>query len=665
MKKRFLLIISLFSVFLILTSCSRGNKIEKTFNQYKEFWIKKDYQSMYSMLSEDSKKHISKESFIERYSNIYSAMEAKNISIITDKDKSDKDFTIPFTLSMDSIAGKLNIKGYNITLIKENKDYKIKWNESLIFPKMNNKDIIEVEKYNAKRGNILDKNGSPLATTGIIKSVGIYPAKFKSDDEKDKINKIASILDISQSYIENKLNANKNPEHFVPIVDLLDSDRDKINKLLQIKGILINDKKSRVYNGGESIGSLIGYIGSITKEELEKNKNNGYNSSSLIGKAGLESLYEKKLKGKDGGYVYIQRGNEKINIAKKKAINGQDIKLSIDLNLQKKIYSEMNREKGASTAVNPKTGEVLAMVSSPSYDPNIFVTYTSNTQKDAFKKSNNLEFSNRFNDVYSPGSTVKLITAAVGLNNGVINPNLAMDIKGKSWKKDSSWGNYNVTRVKDPGRAITLKDAIKYSDNIYFAKVALDLGSDKFIKGINNFGIGEDLDFEYPIDKTQVSNKGKIDEEILLADTGYGQGQILVSPLHMALAYSALGNDGNIMKPRLNISENSTAKVWKKAIDPNNVDTLVNGFSSVINDSDGTASDIKISGINIAGKTGTAEIKKTQDDNTGTENGWFVGVNTDNSKISLSMIIENVKDRGGSHFVTPKVKNIMEYYLKK
>ncbi|NFA61173.1 penicillin-binding transpeptidase domain-containing protein [Clostridium sporogenes] len=665
MKKRFLLIISLFSVFLILTSCSRGNKIEKTFNQYKEFWIKKDYQSMYSMLSEDSKKHISKESFIERYSNIYSAMEAKNISIIIDKDKSDKDLTIPFTLSMNSIAGKLNIKGYNITLIKENKDYKIKWNESLIFPKMNNKDIIEVEKYNAKRGNILDKNGAPLATTGIVKSVGIYPAKFKSDDEKDKINKIASILDISESYIENKLNANKNPEHFVPIVDLLDSDRYKINKLLQIKGILINDKKSRVYNGGESIGSLIGYIGSITKEELEKNKNNGYNSSSLIGKAGLESLYEKKLKGKDGGYIYIQRGNEKINIAKKKAINGQDIKLSIDLNLQKKIYSEMNREKGASTAVNPKTGEVLAMVSSPSYDPNIFVTYTSNTQKDAFKKSNNLEFSNRFNDVYSPGSTVKLITAAVGLNNGVINPNLAMDIKGKSWKKDSSWGNYNVTRVKDPGRAITLKDAIKYSDNIYFAKVALDLGSDKFIKGINNFGIGEDLDFEYPIDKTQVSNKGKIDEEILLADTGYGQGQILVSPLHMALAYSALGNDGNIMKPRLNISENSTAKVWKKAIDPNNVDTLVNGFSSVINDSDGTASDIKISGINIAGKTGTAEIKKTQDDNTGTENGWFVGVNTDNSKISLSMIIENVKDRGGSHFVTPKVKNIMEYYLKK
>lgn len=306
MKKKFLLIICLFSVFLILVSCSRTNKIEKAFNNYKELWIKKDYQSMYDMLSEDSKKHISKENFIERYSNIYSAIEAENISIITEKDKPDKSLTIPFILSMDTIAGKLDIKGYNITFVKENKDYKIKWSENLIFPKMTDKDIIEVENYHAKRGSILDKNGASLATTGIIKSVGIYPAKFKSDDEKDKINKIASILDISESYIENKLNSNENPEHFVPIVDLLDSDRDKINKLLEIKGILINDKNSRVYNGGEAIGSLIGYIGNITKEELEKNKNKGYNSTSLIGKAGLESLYEEKLKGEDGGYIYIK-----------------------------------------------------------------------------------------------------------------------------------------------------------------------------------------------------------------------------------------------------------------------------------------------------------------------------------------------------------------------
>ncbi|WP_125154124.1 penicillin-binding transpeptidase domain-containing protein [Clostridium rectalis] len=665
MKKRFLFSICLISILLFLASCSKTSKIEKAFDEYKNFWVKKDYKSMYSMLSEESKNNISEQNFVNRYSNIYSGMEVKDLSIINNKEKSDKSLEIPFTLTMNTIAGKLNIKGYNVKLVKENKDYKVKWDESLIFPEMNDKDSIRAEKYYAKRGNILDRFGIPLATNDTVKTVGIYPSKFQGEDEKLKVNKIASILDISESYITDKLKRSKNPEHFVPIVDLLNTDREKINMLLQIKGILINDKNSRVYNGGEAIGSLIGYIGPITKEELEKNKNKGYNSNSLIGKMGLESVYEERLKGEDGGYIYIERGNKKIDIGKKDAVNGQNIKLSIDLNLQKKIYSEMDSEKGASTAVNPKTGEVLAMVSSPSYDPNIFVTYTSRTQKEIFQQSNNSQFNNRFNDVYSPGSTIKLITASIGLNNGLINPKVPVDIKGKSWQKDSSWGGYSVTRVKDHGKAITLKESIKYSDNIYFAKVALDLGSAKFIEGVNGFGIGEKLDFEYPIDQTQVANKGNIDEGILLADTGYGQGQILVSPLHIALAYSALGNEGNIMKPRLNITENTEAKLWKKAIKKENVNILIDGFLSVINDSDGTASDIKIPGINIAGKTGTAEIKKTQDDTLGTENGWFVGVNTDNSKIALSMIIENVKDRGGSHFVTPKVKNIMEYYLKK
>lgn len=664
-KKLLLLGIGIITSAIIFSACSKENKVETTFEGYKKAWGEKNYEEMYNMLSSDSQKYISKENFVSRYENIYSAMGASNISVNSEGKKSEKSLEIPFSLSMNAIVGPLEIKDFKLTLIKEDKDYKIKWDETLILPQMSNIDKVRVENYYAKRGNILDRNGVPLATNDIIKSVGIHPIKFKGEDEKEKISKIAQILDISESYIEDKLNGNKNPDHFVSIVDILPSDSDKIKKLLEIKGIQINDKKSRVYNGGEAVGSLVGYIGSITKEELEKNKDKEYTTSSLIGKAGLESVYEEKLKGQDGGYIYIQRGNEKIDIGKREAKNGEDIKLSIDLGLQQKIYGEMNKEKGASTAVNPKTGEVLAMVSSPSYDPNVFITYTSKTQKESFEKSEKAEFNNRFNDVYSPGSTIKLITAAVGLNNGIIDPSASIDIKGKQWQKDGSWGGYKITRVKDPGRPVTLRDAIKYSDNIYFGQVALNLGYDKFIEGAKNFGIGEELDFEYPIDKSQIANENKIDKEILLGDTGYGQGQVLMSPLHVALAYSSLGNNGNIMKPRLNLSENKNPEVWKKAINENNVNVLVDGFSAVINDSDGTASDIKLPGINIAGKTGTAEIKKTQEDKTGTENGWFVGVNTDNPRISLSMVIENVKDRGGSHFVTPKVKNIMEYYLKK
>jgi len=228
---------------------------------------------------------------------------------------------------------------------------------------------------------------------------------------------------------------------------------------------------------------------------------------------------------------------------------------------------------------------------------------------------------------------------------------------------DASWGGYKITRVKDPGKAVNLREATKYSDNIYFARTALKIGSDKFISGIKNFGVGEELIFEYPMEKSQISNDNKLGTDILVADTGYGQGEILMSPLDVALAYSALGNNGDIMQPRLNIGENGEAKVWKNAIKPENVPVLVESFSAVINDADGTAVSAKVDGFNIAGKTGTSEIKKSQDDKEGKENGWFVAVNTDDSKISVSMIIEDVKGRGGSGIPTNMVKNVMEYFV--
>ena len=357
---------------------------------------------------------------------------------------------------------------------------------------------------------------------------------------------------------------------------------------------------------------------------------------------------------------------DKIIIANKDVKNGSDITLSIDSDLQKKIYSEMTGEKGAATAVNPKTGEVLAMVSAPSYDSNTFTTYISKTQKAKWEETNNADEINRFNKTYSPGSTMKLLTSIIGLENGIIDPKEAKDIKGLTWQKDTSWGDYKVTRVIDPNKSVTLKDAVNFSDNIYYAQVALDLGSEKFIKGLKNFGIGEDLTFEYPMETSQISNDGEINRDILLADTGYGQGEVMVTPLHVALFYSSLANEGNIMQPRLVVSENFEAKVWKEGlISKNNLPTLIDAFTAVINDAGATISDGAVPGHRVAGKSGSAEIKQSQDDTTGTENGWFVSVDPDSAKISLAMMIEDVKGRGSSHVTVPKVRNVMDYYLNK
>ena len=212
----------------------------------------------------------------------------------------------------------------------------------------------------------------------------------------------------------------------------------------------------------------------------------------------------------------------------------------------------------------------------------------------------------------------------------------------------------------------SLREAAKYSDNIYFAQLALKIGGENLINGLKGFGIGEDITFEYPMTKSSISNNGALDNEILLADTGYGQGELMVTPLNMALAYSALANNGDIMNPTLVLSSNTSPTLWKEsAIKAEYLPTLIEDFSAMVNDADGAAHEAQIPGYNIAAKTGTAEIKASQDDTTGTENGWFVAVDTTSSKLAIAMIIEDVKDRGGSSIPIPKVKTIMEEYLNR
>lgn len=654
---------------LISIGCSGINKAEKTFNSFTEKWVQADYSSMYEMLTTDSKEYITEEDFVSRYTNIFTAINANNLSFEIDGKsiKEDDVITIPFKLNMNSITGDLSLTDYKLSLVKEDKEYKIKWDESLIFPNMIKDDKVRVSTTQAKRGNILDRNGKILAEDGIIYSVGIYPANFNKSNIEAKVTEIANALDISEDNITTKLQANTNPEHFIPLVDILTTD-PRINTLKNRDddGILLKEKIGRIYYGGEAFGRLIGYIGSITAEELEANSAKGYNDTSLIGKAGLEQVYEDTLRGEDAAEISIERGMEKITIASKEIKNGNDIKLSVDYDLQNKVYSEMSGEKGAATAVNPKTGEVIAMVSAPSYDSNTFTTYISKTQKAKWEENNHADEINRFNKSYVPGSTMKLLTSIIGLENGVINPTEAKDIQGLKWQKDSSWGDYKVTRVIDPGKAVTLKDAANYSDNIYYAQVALDLGSEKFINGLKGFGIGEELTFEYPMEASQISNDGELNRDIIIADTGYGQGEVMVTPIHIALFYSTLSNEGNMMQPRLVISENPEAKVWKEGlISQNNLPILIDGFTASVNDAGATLPDGAVPGHRVAGKSGTAEIKASQDDSNGTENGWFVSTDPDSSKISISMIIENVKNRGGSHVTIPKVRNVMEYYLNR
>lgn len=666
LKRIFIVASVLIMSMFVFLGCNKEENIEAVVNNYAKLLNDGKYEELYEELANESKKYIdeeyeSKEGFVQKYSNIYSAMGVNNIKI--DIKDSENKLEIPITITMNTIAGELKFDDASIKLVKEDNKYKILWNESLILPQMIQGDKIRVKTTNGSRGRILDRNDNLLAYNGEVNFINIVPDDFE-ENKNENISKMADILDISEEYIEDKLNKSPNSDEALFIVKVSNYEQEKVEILSDINGVSVQKGISRVYAQGEAFGSLLGYIGSITEEELAKNPNKGYTSYSQIGKNGLEQVYEDKLRAKEGAHIYIERGDEQITIAKTEASDGEDIKLSIDSELQEDVYNQMNKEKGASIAMDPKTGEVLAMVSSPSYDSNTLVTYKTKTIAKTWGKSNNAEFDNRANNAYSPGSTMKLITASIGLENKVINPSEKTEIKGLYWQNSSSWGDYKVTRVKDAG-SVNLYEAVKYSDNIYFADKAIKIGAEKYIEEAKKFGIGVKSIFEYPMAKSQISNNGKLEDELLLADTGYGQGEVLTTPLEITMAYSALGNDGNIMTPRLVISENNEAKIYSEAISKDYLPELKKCFSAVINDSDGSGNLAKIEGVNLAGKTGTAEIKGSKDDKSGSENSWFAAVDLDDSKIAISMVMEDMKEKSTSQYLVPKVKNIIETYLNR
>ena len=402
---------------------------------------------------------------------------------------------------------------------------------------------------------------------------------------------------------------------------------------------------------------------------MQEHKGEGYRTNSVIGKTGLETLYEKELKGTDGCEICIvdANGNKKSVIAYEPRKDGEDIHITIDGDLQSTLYEQFKEDRGCSVALNPYTGEVLALVSTPSYDNNDFVRGMDNSQWSALNENEDRPLYNRFRQTWCPGSTFKPVIAAIGLKVGAFTANDDFGNEGLVWQKDSSWGDYTVTTLHDYAPVI-LKNALIYSDNIYFAKAALKIGADQLMQSLNQIGFNQELPFDIKMSESQYSNTDKIETEIQLADSGYGQGQILVNPLHLASIYTAFLNDGNMIKPYLHVDGGSTSsEIWiKDAFSPQIVSEVMEGLEGVVNNPEGTGYGACREDIRLAGKTGTAELKATKEDTSGTEIGWFTVFTTDRdtkNPILLISMVENVKDIGGSGYVVEKDKAILDEYL--
>lgn len=644
------------------------SKPDEVFKQYMSFANERQYEKMYDLLDEKSKSEIKKEKFILRNKKIYEGINSRNISVKINEVKKEKDSNkkIKYDSKMNTLAGEISFSNEVLLTRDKDGDYRIVWESDVIFPELEEDNTIRISKLKAKRGNILDRNGVMIVGQGLASMIGLVPEKMSNNTED--LKKLSTLLNIPVEQIQKKLNASWVKENSMVPIKTIEKIEDKalLDSLLSIPGVKISNTEVRQYPLGEKAGHLTGYVQNVNAEILKEKEGKRYNSNSIIGKIGLESLLEDRIRGIDGYEIIIadRYGDKKKTLVTEPKIDGEDVKLTIDSKLQSELYEQMKNDKGCAVVMNPKTGEILSLVSSPSYNPNDFILGMSEDRWREVNENENKPMYNRFKARLCPGSSFKPITAGIGLTTGKINPNENFGHSGLSWQKDSSWGNYKVTTLKDYGNTVNMKNALIYSDNIYFAKAALKIGEDALSKELLKLGFEESIPFEFGLSSSRFGADNKFDTEIQLADSGYGQGKVLVNPVHMASMYSTFVNNGDMIKPYLEFKENPHAEFWKKGVfSKQSVKIIRDDLIQVVESPNGTGHSAMTKGITIAGKTGTAEIKASKDDVTGTELGWFnaftVDENSDKQYMAIAMI-EDVKNRGGSHYVIPIVKSIFE-----
>ncbi len=665
-----LILVTLLSV--IGCNASTENVITKFLNLMQSGQYGEAYELLSSSCRNDSGEErstrISKEEFINKHTAIF---EALGVSSVTYSNISVQNgemlMTATYTATYHSTQTQDFTNDFSVAAVLENGKWRIEWSPSLIFPEMQWGDTVRVAKLSAKRGEIIS-DGEALATT--VGTISVYASPSKIEDENLFFSSVSPLLDMDEAEIRKCLDKVYND---VAVLKEFYSDEltpSLSEALLEIDGIGIdhgNYGTHREYPNNSMLAHIVGYVGPLTAstdEELEQKiagLNEGrseldglYNEDSIVGKTGLELQYEEELRGKDGRMIFIctKEGTNRKTLYTQAAQNGLDIELTIDMTLQSRL-EEVTKlvlfgetTAGAVIVMNPKTGEIQAMCSYPSYDLNAFARGMSSSEYSKLTEDAAKPLFNRITQgLYPPGSVLKSFVAASLLDTNTLSTGHVFegDIDDDYWTPMSYgtwiWPAIKRSEMNVRAEPLNMHNAIINSDNIYFADAALRLGEDKLFTYLRELGFEEAIDFDISVATPQLINE---DTELtlkLLADSGYGQGEILVTPLQLAATFSAFANGGDIVVPRVvkgtrlssgilsDVVSTTQESVWREdVISSYAVSTIRPMLEHVVSrDYNGTGRQLKVTSCTVAAKTGTAEIGSDKS----REISWFAGFRTD------------------------------------
>lgn len=642
------------AVFFLISSDLLQKSEDETLNGFTEAFQDQNFGGLYGFVSEDAKNTYSEEDVVNRNEQIFNDLEIKNVKLEnlqeSEEDAGENHKKYTGDLTMDTAYGELK-RDYEIQLSynEEENDWFVEWTPDLILPGLADNQL-KINSFTGERGEILDKDGEQLAFNGVKETVG-YTAG--TTDEADILS-LSEELEMSEESLQSVFDQEWISDGmFVAIKDAHRFTEEEKQKFSE-NGLSVTESPAREYALDNATYHLLGHVGEVTQEEMEAGE--GYQSGDIIGKRGLEKLYEEKLRPERGYNISVvdQNGEEVESLFSKEAGDGEDVELTIDKEIQQTIYSNLEEDSGASVAMNPANGDMLATVSYPSPSPYDFMFGISQADYESLNEDEDNPLLNKFNRATSPGSTQKMLTSIIAMNSEGFDKDATKNITGKGWQKDASWGGYEVNRYHEIDGDFDLKRALTFSDNIYMAQTALDMGGETFVQGMEDLGIGHVYDTDYPIYTSQVSNAGTIDSDILLADTAYGQGELMISPIQITSIYGGIINGGDVYIPHI-LKESEEEVQIENITEQANLDYLEEAMRAVVteNHPDDTERDY----AEFAGKTGTSENKVSQDTR-GSETGWFIGYDQSKKDMIMSLYVEDVEDRGMSEYTAGKFAEI-------
>lgn len=649
-----------------------------TAHAFLDAWTQGDYPTMYTLLTQVSRDAISAEDFYALLDDwtTEAALQSSEYTILSALTEP-RAAQVAYRITWHSaVVGDLT-RETSMRLRWEDDRWRVEWDPGMLLPELRGGYTLRLDLLTPARGEILDRNGAPLAVQSEVVSIGVFPGQIDPEQEEGLLRLLWRITGIRPNYLKDRY-ADKPPGWYIPIAEVDAATADRYyDDLVGYAGVVLRRYQGRFYPGNGIAPHAVGYVSALQPEEVNAYRRQGYSLGARIGRLGLEAWGEPYLAGRSGGTLYLANPDGGVvgPLASRQPEPAYTIYSTLDADLQAQTQEALRTFAAAAVVIERDTGRVLALASNPAFDPNAFEPGNFNSQA-LLQETLNSPFRPLLNratmGLYPPGSTFKIVTMAAALASGRYTAESTYDCQYE-FTELPGVTLYDWTYEKDfpPSGLLNLPEGLMRSCNPYFWHIGLDLWRNASATAVTDmartFGLGQPTGIEIEEEDGQIVDPPDEREAVQQA---IGQGQTLVTPLQMALVAAAIGNGGKVWQPSLverledgqgNVVQAFTPQVRSTLpLTPEQLEVIRLGMQLVTSSPRGTAYRTFANfPIPVYGKTGTASNPS------GVPHAWFIGYTDagreDKPDIAIAVVVEYGGE--GSDVAAPIFRRIVEIYF--